>query len=557
MAQRSTMSDKHQTESGRGPSFGRRNLFRGAIVVAGGLAAAGAGGIGIAQAQSFTHPGLLLQADDFDRMRSTVQANREPWISGWNRLTSNSHSFSSWQPRAVERIIRGNNGTDPENYWLLMNDMHAAYQNGLRWKISGDTAHRDAAIRILNAWSGTLREIGGWTETSLAAGIYGYQAANAAELVRGEPGFDRARFQSMLANVFYPLNNDFLVRRHGTCDGHYWANWDLCNMAAILAIGIFNDDQAKVDEAIEYFWNGKGQGSIQHVIPFIHGDLAQWQESGRDQAHSMMGIGLMAEFMEMAWNQGVDLYSARDHAFAKAAEYVARYNNGHDVPFTKFVWYNGHNCAYNEQTVIGTGGRGQARPVWELVYSHYYGRLGRAMPNVWEMLGKIRPEGGGGDYGSTSGGFDSLGLGTLAYVQERKPVALNRLQSYNRQDRYVRHAYYDVRLDASISPAADAQFRLVPGLADKTGVSFEAANVPGYYLRHYNYDFRLDPNNGSSVFAADATFHTVPGLADGSWTSFRSHTHPDRYIRHYDYLLKLDPISTTTGRADATFRITS
>jgi hypothetical protein len=26
------------------------------------------------------------------------------------------------------------------------------------------------------------------------------------------------------------------------------------------------------------------------------------------------------------------------------------------------------------------------------------------------------PEGGGGNYGSTSGGFDELGFGTLAYV---------------------------------------------------------------------------------------------------------------------------------------------
>ena len=410
------MSDRHQTEPSRGPSFGRRKLLGGAIV-AGGLAAAGATGIDTAQAVPFTHPGMLLRTADLDRIRSAVQAKREPWLSGWNRLITNRHSAATWQPRPVEKIIRGNNGTDPENYGLIMNDMHAAYQNGLRWRIGGDTAHRDAAIRILNAWSGTLREIGGWTEASLAAGLYGYQAANAAELVRDQPGFERTRFQGMLGNVFYPMNKDFLVRRHGTCDGHYWANWDLCTMAAVLAIGIFNDDQAKVDEIIEYFWNGKGQGSIQHVIPHLHGDLAQWQESGRDQAHSIMGIGLMAEFMEMAWNQGVDLYAARDSAFAKAAEYVARYNNGHSVPFTTFVWHNGHNCAYNEHTQISAGGRGQLRPVWELVYSHYNGRFGRTMPNVWEMIGKVRPEGGGGHYGSTSGGFDSLGLGTLAYVR--------------------------------------------------------------------------------------------------------------------------------------------
>ncbi|MDN3241462.1 alginate lyase family protein [Glycomyces tritici] len=410
------MPNEHSTEPRRTPSLGRRHLLRGAIV-AGGLVAAGAGGLGIAQAQTYSHPGLLHQNDDLERMRLAVRGNRQPLIAGWNKLIANSHSFPTWQPRAVERIIRGDNGTDRENYPLLMNDMHAAYQNGLRWRITGDTAHRDCAVRILNAWSGTLKEIGGWTDASLAAGIYGYQAANAAELVRDAPGFDRGRFKNMLANVFYPMNNDFLVRRHGTCDSHYWANWDLCNMAAILAIGIFNDDKAKVDQAIEYFWNGKGNGSIQHVVPHVHGDLAQWQESGRDQAHTVMGIGLMAEFMEMAWNQGIDLYSARDSVFAKAAEYVARYNNGHDVPFTKYVWYNGHNCTYNEHTVISSWPRGHVRPAWELLYSHYNGRKGRAMPNVLEMIRKIRPEGGGGDYGTGSGGFDSLGFGTLAYVK--------------------------------------------------------------------------------------------------------------------------------------------
>lgn len=68
-----------------------------------------------------------------------------------------------------------------------------------------------------------------------------------------------------------------------------------------------------------------GNGAIDDVIPFVYdGGLARWQESGRDQAHSIMGIGLMAAFMETAWSQGVDLYSANDNAFAEAAEHVIR-----------------------------------------------------------------------------------------------------------------------------------------------------------------------------------------------------------------------------------------
>lgn len=131
----------------------------------------------------------------------------------------------------------------------------------------------------------------------------------------------------------------------------------------------------------------------------------------------------------------------------------------------------------------------------------------------------------------------------------------NRLQSYNFQDRYVRHSNFDVRIDAGVSPAADAQFRLVPGLASSSAVSFESVNYPGYFLRHFNYDFVLAPREATSQFSADATFNRVAGLADSSWSSFTSYNYPTRYIRHYDYLLRLDPVSTATERADATFRV--
>jgi hypothetical protein len=114
----------------------------------------------------------------------------------------------------------------------------------------------------------------------------------------------------------------------------------------------------------------------------------------------------------MALSQGVDLYAADDHRFRKACEYVARYNLGHDVPYTTY-----DNCDNVNQTVPGTGGRGQARPVWERVYHHYAGRLDQDCPNMRETVGAHSPEGGGGDYGGNSGGFDELGFGTLLYVQ--------------------------------------------------------------------------------------------------------------------------------------------
>jgi hypothetical protein len=110
-----------------------------------------------------------------------------------------------------------------------------------------------------------------------------------------------------------------------------------------------------------------------------------------------------------------------------------------------------------------------------------------------------------------------------------------------------------------VSPAGDAQWRLVPGLANAASgyVSFESANYPGHYLRHWDYDFVLAPNDGSATFRADATFRRVAGLADASAVSFQSYNFTDRYLRHYNYQLRLDQISTATARADATFRVTS
>lgn len=82
-------------------------------------------------------------------------------------------------------------------------------------------------------------------------------------------------------------------------------------------------------------------------------------------------------------------------------------------------------------------------------------------------------------------------------------------------------------------------------------------NFPGYFLRHRNYDFELAYHDGTTQFAADATFRKVAGLADSTWSSFESYSHPGHYIRHYAYQLRLDPITTTLGRGDATFRVTS
>lgn len=372
-----------------------------------------------AMAQAFVHPGLLHTEADFTRMRAKVNANAQPWKGSWDLLVANSHSQLGYVARPTDTVVRGGTG---QNYPQLYNDIAAAYQCALRWKISGDVAYANKSIDIMNQWSATLQHVTGNADRFLAAGIYGYQFANAAEIMRTYSGWaavDFTRFKNMMLNEFYPLCEDFLTNHNTACITNYWANWDQCNMAAILAIGVLCDRRDLYNRAINYFKTGAGNGAITKTVWYLHSStLGQWQESGRDQGHCTLGIGLMASFCEMAWNQGDDMYGYDSNRFMKGAEYVAQYNTGNTVPYTTYTWGTGQNCAQMSQTVISDASRGNIRPVWEMVYNHYANRMGLSVPGIAAYATLHRPEGGGGNYGTASGGYDQLGFGTLTFTRD-------------------------------------------------------------------------------------------------------------------------------------------
>lgn len=367
-----------------------------------------------AAAPRFVHPGLLHTQADFDRMKVMVTRGASPWIDGWKVLQQNPHDSLSWRPRPEAIIIRGAaSGIHNENYNHLYNDIAAAYADGLDWKISGDTAKANKAVGIFNAWSSSLVQITGTSDKYLASGIYGYEIANAAEILRGYPGWstkDVKKFQEMMLRVFFPMNRDFLAGHNGASIDHYWANWDLANIASMLAIGVFTDRHDIYRAAVEYYLHGAGNGSLDHLVWKLYdGDLGQWQESGRDQGHAMLGVGLAGSICQMAWSQGDDLFGAEDNRLLKGAEYVAKYNLGHDVP------YSTYSNSDVTQKVISPEGRGGERPIWEMLYNHYVVLKQMEAPYVEEYAAKVRPEGGGGDYGPNSGGYDQLGYGTLTF----------------------------------------------------------------------------------------------------------------------------------------------
>ncbi|WP_042585185.1 LamG-like jellyroll fold domain-containing protein [Burkholderia sp. MSHR3999] len=380
---------------------------------------AGATSAGTAQTRTFTHPGLLHTEADFERMRTKVGAHASPWIDSWNVLVANGHTRLTNEPNPQVGIYRGNDPTHGQNYGALYNDIAAAYGDALRWKVSDDTRYADKAVEYLDQWAAKLTTLGG-SDVALAAGIYGYEFANAAEIMRGYSGWSPAglaAFQAMMRNVFYPVSHAFLTRIDTAMDTHYWANWGLANVACVLAIGVLCDDAELVNEAITHFRTGGSNGCIRQAVYYMHpGNLGQWQEAGRDQGHSTLGIALTGAICEMAWNQGIDLYGYDNNRFLAGAEYVAKANlKQADGAFYTMPFVTYQNSAGVIQTQFAAGGQGDAlgRPCWALVANHYINRKGLAAPYTKRAAELVAPEGGGGNYGPNSGGFDQLGYGTL------------------------------------------------------------------------------------------------------------------------------------------------
>lgn len=350
----------------------------------------------------FIHPGGLHSIADLARMRDKVVEESHPWIDDWNLLIQDPLAQNTYQP-----IPLANLGA---NRGIAAKDAHAAYLNTIRWYISGDESYADCAMNILNKWSSTVNQIPTGGEIWGLGGISISSFAMAAEVLRIYDGWkkeDLEQFKSMMLTYMYPLCHNFLIDHHNMCIDYFWANWDANNILALVSIGVLCDNREIFNEGIEYYKYGNGAGSIQNAVYYIHENgFGQWQESGRDQEHAQLGIGLLGTVCQVAWNQGIDLYAYDNNRLLAGAEYVAKYNQNQEVPF-KF--YNNCQPSNNKWPAINGRGRLDDRPLWEMLYNHYVVLQGLEAPYTQKMAELMRPE---------HGSFDHFGYGTLTFTLE-------------------------------------------------------------------------------------------------------------------------------------------
>lgn len=377
-------------------------------------------------AQGFVHPGALHTQADFDRVKEKLAVGEEPWTAAYKKFKTSTFLDLSRKPNPTTKIIRGGeNVWEPErdNYQIAMFEAATAYQCALEWKISGDERYAKQAVKFLNAWARTCKKVSGNSNGSLASGIYGYEFANAGELMRDYEGWNREdfkRYQNWVFDVFCRTSFGFLQERHGCADDHYWSNWGLCNVLCIISAGVLCDDIYVYNAGMEYYKYMEGHRyaeTLRNLVWKLHKDdrgpfgyFGQMQESNRDQGHASMAVGLAADLCGVGLNQGDDLYAYMDDRIAAGFEYVAAYNTWEEnLPNSPYTNVDG---TFPE---MGSGGRGTNRCGWPRIVNYYENIRGVDMPYSHKIMMEHENgiDGGGGFYGSTSGGYDHLGFTTL------------------------------------------------------------------------------------------------------------------------------------------------
>ena len=383
-------------------------------------------GLEVAYPETFKHPGVLFNQEDIDRWRSVVKNGTQPQYGGFEVLLNDKLSNPNYVKNGpYEQLYSGDTETLPSIYLKFADDFAAACQCAILFAATEDKRYADKSLEIIRAYSNTVKgemfSATGNSDHILMIGNIAVKLVYAVELLRyipdsGMTDDDFRKACDMLRTLCVGPLDEFFARTDPKTKAV--GNFGASAMNSYLCMGILFDNMDMYKKAVDIYLNGYESGSIRY---YIDGETGQCQESGRDQTHAQLGIGMLSTLCEAAWKQGTDLYSVLDNRLQKGYEYTAKYNLGYEVPFKympeltgKYNWYeidqvDKEELANGDRT---EGRRGKFSPIYERAYNHYVTRMGGSMPYTKEVVDKVRPEGNGAP------DIAHLGFGTFLYCSE-------------------------------------------------------------------------------------------------------------------------------------------
>jgi len=341
-----------------------------------------------AKPAGFVHPGVLVNRAQLDEIKKRVAAGTEPQKTAFEALQAHMLGALDYTPHPRATVECGPRSHPDIGCKDEQADSEAAYAQALLWYITGNPAYAQNAVKIMNAWSGTLT--GGHTNANaeVQASWSGAVWPRAAEIIRYSykawTDAEIAQFQNMLTTQYLPS----LIQ--GTCEN---GNKELTMSEAIVNIGVFNDNRAAFDFGIR-MWLGRAPASIYlktdgpKPLEAFGCGLAIWgnrglttefvdgllQETARDSQHANMAFSGMVDASETARQQGIDLYAEVGARMMASMEFQAQFLPPNNAKAPENLEFNLH-------------------PTWEIAYNHFHNRLGKDLPRMVAVIRGNRPTG--------------------------------------------------------------------------------------------------------------------------------------------------------------------
>jgi len=348
----------------------------------------------------FVHPGVFVSKNQLDFVKGRISAGQEPWANAFAVFKQHAFASLTYTPHPRDIVNCGPNNIPDEGCEDEIFDNTAAWAHALMWSYTGNIAHAQKAVEILDAWSAVLVNHTGANAVLMIAWS-GEMFVRAAEIIRHTtPAGTWApanilRFEAMLRTYVPRLWNGKPIYTGG--------NWELSMGDALINIGVFLSDHPIYFRGVE-LWRrrvpayiylktdgampvrppqfGPNYLSDQNLVVFwnyqkiFENGLAQ--ETCRDIAHVSMGLTSIAHAAETARIQGLDLYGMEESRIIAGVEFHTNLFAG-----SRPGWL----CNGTIQTL------GVVPVTFEVAYNHYALRRGLPMPITDAYLKSIRPTG--------------------------------------------------------------------------------------------------------------------------------------------------------------------
>jgi len=396
----------------------RIGLIATSLIVAGN-ASAGQSLPQITAGFEFHHPGALNDLAELERIRNHVEAGEEPWKSNFVKMEASSYARRDYESHPIAVVSKGPTELNE------IRDAVAAYAQALLWVLTNEEWHAQKAAELIDAWSDTLTSYDGlnwyldpaWTAAPLV---------EAAEILRAT--YPKWHGDRRLAKLF---NDVFLPILHNRMA---FGNREFAVCNAMVAIGVFNEDPAAFYEGINHWlsyvpsyfyvkedgpeakkpdywltspsdeyltkldagrlpagWTSwielargiKDQGDDKTVLKTWTVD-EQWkfpgtylpgytpETGGRDLGHTENAFLSAVNAAEIAWHQGIDLYSIGAYRLMVFMETTAGIRVGDPIS----------RAAYGGVLDTGNG----LTPTYEIAYNHLHNVMGIGLPKTDQLI---------------------------------------------------------------------------------------------------------------------------------------------------------------------------